>query len=486
MPSEVLSELDFGRVDSESEVDLDRLFVRTSDFDKFVRDSIWLALGAKGTGKSALFELLTKYEATARRLASRQLDGVVIAAGTGFGDLSEVATGDIQALRDGSDSFDHDRLWRLYIAIKAGLALDDGFLIPRGPLKDLLRALGERRDLRVGPLLKELWELALGSAPSQITVTAGGASVTLQGGRRSLDVVTLLEDVNAALETSGKSLWLLFDKIDEIWPSDRAERKRALEGLVTASMQIRRTFPRIQPKILLRTDLWSELDFTNKDHLTDKMIELSWSASQILTLLVKRAVATPEVHAYCAARVPELINHEVEELTSFQREAVLLTIFPATVYPGQREAQTIDWLVERVTDGRGTVLPRDAIVLANTAKSIQEEQSQGQVSTTLVGREAVRLAFAKTSEIRSTAFLAEFPDLREHFRRFSGQTTAEFSRSDLLALMAGLEPSGDDLLERLFEIGIVSPNTGRVLTAVSYQIPRLYRSGLGLVIRGRP
>ena len=57
---DALAALDFGSVDSEFEDDLDLLFVRTSDFDKFLLPKVWLALGAKGTGKSALFELFEK------------------------------------------------------------------------------------------------------------------------------------------------------------------------------------------------------------------------------------------------------------------------------------------------------------------------------------------------------------------------------------------------------------------------------------------
>lgn len=486
MVSPVLSSLSFGKVDSESEVELDKLFVRTGDFERFASDEIWLALGAKGTGKSALFELMTKFEATARSLSGVSMDNAIVAAGTGFGDLSEVATGDIQLLRDTEAGFDHDRLWRLYIAVKAGLALGPKVKVAKGPLRDLLHALGEKKDFRVGPLLQQLWELTLGSAPAEVTVTAGGSTVSLKGGKKSLDVVTLLNDVNDALEQDGKRIWLLFDKVDEIWPADRAERKRALEGLLTASMQIRRTFPRIQPKILLRTDLWAELDFTNKDHLTDKRIELNWKSAQITTLLLKRAVASDSVRNYVESRSAPMRGKEVEELSISDREDALLAIFPSTVYAGQREARTTAWMVERVTDGRGTVLPRDAIVLANSATRLEIDRGGDEESATLLSRDSVREAFTKTSEIRCEAFLAEFPDLREHFRRFSGQQTSRFSRDDLLRLMGGLEPSGDALLERLFEIGLVSPDTGRVLTARSYEVPRLYRTGLGLIIRGRP
>lgn len=482
---DALAALDFGSVNSEAEEDLDRLFVKTGDFDKFLRRQVWLALGAKGTGKSALFELFTKFEPTARFLAGDTLDNVLIAAGTGFGDLSEVATGDLQALQDANANFDHDRLWRLYIAIKAGLAISHDLEVPRGPLKDLLKAVGDRKDIRVGPLLGQLWELAIGSAPQEITISAGGATVSLRGGKRNLDVVTLLEDVNATLERSGKVLWLLFDKVDEIWPADRDERRRALEGLMTATMQIRRQFPAIQPKVMLRTDLWGELDFTNKDHLTDKRIELAWGSVHLTNLLVKRAVRHEAVRSFVDEQYPAVREREVEQWSADERLAALTKILPATAYPGDREAEIMDWLVERVRDGRKTVLPRDSIVLANSAADLQRERGEPGVPS-LLSREVVREAFTRTSEIRNESFLAEFPDLREHFRQFSGQTKADFTRSELLGLFDGLNPNGDILLERLFEIGIIRPNTGRVQTATTYEIPRLYRSGLGFIIRGRP
>lgn len=483
--SAALAALDFGSVNSESEEDLDRLFVRTGDFDKFLRKQVWLALGAKGTGKSALFELFTKFEGTARRLGGSALDDVVIAAGTGFGDLSEVATGDLQALRDGNENFDHDRLWRLYIAIKSGLAIPKGMTVPKGPLRDLLTGVGGRRDFRIGPLLGELWTLAIGHAPQEMTISAGGASVALRGGKRTLDVVTLLEDVNATFAANNKTLWLLFDKVDEIWPADRDERRRALEGLMTASMQIRRQFPAIQPKIMLRTDLWAELDFTNKDHLTDKRIELGWGTVHLTNLLVKRALSHDPVRHFVEDRIPSLAGRDIDGWNSDDRLRALTTIFPATAYPGEREAEIMDWVVERVKDGRQTVLPRDSIVLANAAADFQRDRGEPG-SPSLLSREVVREAFTRTSEIRNESFLAEFPDLRDHFRRFSGQTKADFSKQDLLELFDGLTPDGDVLLERLFEIGVIRPNTGRVQTATSYEVPRLYRTGLGLIIRGRP
>lgn len=484
--SEALRRLTFGSVDSESEADLDRRFVRTSDFDMFLRPNTWLALGAKGTGKSALFELLTKYEGAARALAPRELDKVLITAGTGFSDLSEVATGDIADLRTES-GYDHANLWRLYIAIRAGLALKDSPHVPDGALRELIRAVGGRRDFRIGPLLKKLWGFAIGTPPQIANITIQGVTIDLRSGSRSLDVVSLLQDVQSTLEAENKNLWVLFDKIDELFPADRAERIRTLEGLLMASMAVRRTFPRISPKVLLRTDLWRHLNFTNKSHLSDKQIELRWNSNQIASLLLKRAVTDEAVWEVAAEREEKLLEViGVEDLDGPAVRRALEAVLPSSAYTGPNEAYFIDWLVARITDGQGTVLPREAIFLSNRARDLQQETGGAAASGSLIGREAIREAFRETSKMRATTYLAEFPDLANHFLRFEGKTSAEFSRSEIGALMIGLDPAGDDLLREFSDIGLLRPVGGDVSTAATFEVPRLYRVGLGLIIRGRP
>ena len=127
-----LSALDFGRVDSESEPDLDRRFLRTDDFGRFLDPRNLLILGAKGSGKSALFEMFSKHLPATRELAGERLDGVVLATDTGFGDLSELTTADIQGMQ-GLEGFQYESLWRLYIALKAGIALGQQGYSSTGP-----------------------------------------------------------------------------------------------------------------------------------------------------------------------------------------------------------------------------------------------------------------------------------------------------------------------------------------------------------------
>jgi hypothetical protein len=76
-PAEALDALDFGRVDAESEPDLDRRFLRTGDFDKFLQPRYSLIVGAKGSGKSALFEMFTDHLPSARKLAGAAMSRVL-------------------------------------------------------------------------------------------------------------------------------------------------------------------------------------------------------------------------------------------------------------------------------------------------------------------------------------------------------------------------------------------------------------------------
>ncbi len=52
---ELLSKLEFGSVDSESELELDRKFIKTKDFEQFINPQKSLVLGAKGSGKTPYF-----------------------------------------------------------------------------------------------------------------------------------------------------------------------------------------------------------------------------------------------------------------------------------------------------------------------------------------------------------------------------------------------------------------------------------------------
>lgn len=99
---------------------------------------------------------------------------------------------------------------------------------------------------------------------------------------------------------------------------------------------------------------------------------------------------------------------------------------------------------------------------------------------------AIRNAFSVVSQNKVQTYLSEFSGLKEHFKRFEGASQSVFTKEELLNLMSGLLPEGDNMIRQFYETGIIRPNTSSVVASTKYEIPRLFRIGLGMVIKGRP
>jgi hypothetical protein len=482
-----LKALNFGEVDSESEPDLERRFVRTEDFDRFLNPHNVIILGPKGSGKSALFEMFAKHLPSTHKLAGDRLSNVLIGTGTGFGDLTELTTTDIQSFQK-LPSFDYASVWKLYIALKLAMEISRLGYNSEGPLRDFLRATRRVRDYRIGPMMSSAWCLIAGNAPSELQINVMGTGATIRSGRATLDVLDLLADMQRVLALNNRRMWLLFDKIDEIYPTDPAERDRALEGLFPACMAIQRSFPNIVPRIFIRSDLYGpQLQFTNKSHLVGKQFEIEWDAPALRLLLIKRAQASSqEVRDYLGSIVTGLASRDPESLSNHELATIFQLLFDERAYPGKNEAKTLTWMIARATDAKGGTFPRELISYGNIAKEFQLAKG-GPSETSLISGRSVVDAYYQVSRIRCETYLSEFPHLRAHIRKFRGKHDAPFTRAELLAMFAGLTPEPDEAIDELHEVGVLAPE-GRVDASVasSFDIPRLYRAGLGLSIIARP
>lgn len=115
---ELLRSLDFGQVDAESENDLTDLFVKTREFERVPDNNLLIIKGAKGSGKSAIFKLLTNHEDYARNKVRDEFpENLSVIKATGGESFKTVLGEDIQDLAK-EDRFDHEKFWKLYIALK--------------------------------------------------------------------------------------------------------------------------------------------------------------------------------------------------------------------------------------------------------------------------------------------------------------------------------------------------------------------------------
>lgn len=477
---ELLDALEFGNVDSESEEDLDSKFIKTKDFNNFIKPQKSIILGAKGSGKSALFQMFAKYENRARELANLKKTEVLIVTGTGFNDAKELQTDDFNKLLKQEDA-DFDHIWELYIAFKIAIKLGKEGYCAKENLKEFCKQFGIIEDFRILSILKQLWELVIGTPLQGIDIDVKGIKVKI-GGKYSIDTQDILSEIQDTLEYENLDCWILFDKIDELFSEDYQKRKQCIESLFRTYLKFVNRFPRIKFKIFLRNDIWTTLEFVNKSHVSDKCVELSWNENSLLEMLLRRVLNAEKISKYV---INETGLSKEELLLHVNLKEVFYTIFAKQVYKGTHEATVINWSLARITDGMGGKYPREFINLAIYAKEEQETSGNFE-SGCLISGNAIKKAFNQVSATKCDTYLSEFPSLRSHFERFRGKDTAKYTREQLGQLMVGLEPSGDEMIRRLYETGMLEAQHGKGSADSSFEIPKLFRFGLGLVLRGRP
>ncbi len=482
---ELLNELDFGAVDSESEVNLDKVFVQTQNFKEFLNPNTALLLGSKGAGKSALYRLFTTFEKSAREMAGDALALTSIVAGTGFKDLPEMD--DMQLLNSiDAKEISPEAAWKIYISYKIVHGLYEKNAIVCGKkCRRVLQRAHTIPDYRISAIIMRLCERFVGEPPQINQIDFKDVSISISRNSK-VSIYDLLAEVDAYLGDKGRTVWVLLDKIDELFPSKTGTRKECIEGLFLAYIDFVSRYKNIKLKIFLRTDIWNTLSFVNKSHLTDKTTVITWDSNALKALLVKRA-------GYNSA-IKELLSDAggLKADNTQDIEKAFDVLFPERVYPGTREAKTMDWIMERAKDGLDGVYPREIINFANCATKEELENGDelkleftGQKS--LISGPSIRNAFTSVSKIKVQSYLSEFANLSKHFERFTGQQTAEYTQEELIALMSGLKPRGEDMIRQLHETGVIAYSSGQILTKDSKIIvPRLFRNGLGIITMGRP
>lgn len=290
-------------------------------------------------------------------------------------------------------------------------------------------------------------------------------------------VVDVKETLEAVLAKANLSLWLMVDRLDEIFPRRSDLETRALRGL----LRTLRIFDsrQIRVKVFLRDDILEQITsggrgFTALSHITARQSDrLEWSQDGILNLVVRRLFANQALSGALQVDPERLAASPEYRADCFYR------VFPATVYSPPNQSPTLRWIYSHTSDGRGVVTPRDVIDLLTKAKQRQQDEFQDDPNGEtdfIVGSGAIRYGLAEMSKRkRDTVLKAEFEHLWPHIERLVGGRT-EYSERALRQLFgrAAVAVIGD-----LVAIGLFAVNRHRD-GSVSYSVPFLYRQGLEL------
>jgi len=287
------------------------------------------------------------------------------------------------------------------------------------------------------------------------------------------DIKDSLEKV---LEMSHLSLWLMIDRLDEIFPRRSDVERTALRGLLNAMRYFGSASIRV--KVFLRDDMLEQVvggseGFTALTHVTARQADtLRWTQDQILAMVVKRFVANNDLVEYLA------VNRDQVDASAVYRTRCFYKIFPPAVFRGPKQSPTIRWICNRCADGRNVVTPRDVLDLLIRAKQKQQDICEADPegkSASIIDAAAIQYGFEELSKRKRDTYLrAEFPHLWKYIEKFSGGKT----EYDIPTLQHLLGKEWQATADHLSAIGFFSK--GKKDGEAVFSIPFLYRHGMNL------
>jgi energy-coupling factor transporter ATP-binding protein EcfA2 len=281
----------FGEIAAEDDPVLD-YFLTTDAVQNIESGKTLLVLGRKGSGKTALVRHFTETNPAThgQPLSLRSYPWTTHAA------LVDKGASETEA---------YVASWRLLIAIRlASMVSELGSSKYTDTLEGLRKFLMENfgttrpetKSILSRPKLKVVG-LTIGPQVAGISVgsiTFGDPTRSLVRGLE-LDSLanSILTDVSTAVaELSIENLYLHFDELDQGLDVLDDVKKRMLIGLILAARDIKRSTDiraNISPIVYLRTDIWEQVSFSDKNKITrGSTVRLAWNEATLTALVESR------------------------------------------------------------------------------------------------------------------------------------------------------------------------------------------------------
>jgi len=285
----------FGDVAAEDDAVLD-YFLKTEAVGEIKRNEVLLALGRKGSGKTALVRFFAEQVGT---LASRSLNL------RGYpwnvhGARIDKGAAQIEA---------YVASWKYVISVELALLAYERTSDKNSSSAKAIRTFAEKNYGSVNPLLGHLLAPekihvdgtslepeAFGFKLGSISFSRESSDLRLGSELNSLSQALLKAAVQVAYEAGLESLQLHFDELDQGITYFDDVRKQMVTGLVLAARDVRQSVDdkrvSLSPIVYFRTDLWDELSFSDKNKITQtRTLTLEWDSKNLLALINERLQA---------------------------------------------------------------------------------------------------------------------------------------------------------------------------------------------------
>ncbi|MFM7858579.1 MAG: P-loop ATPase, Sll1717 family [Flammeovirgaceae bacterium] len=272
-------------------------------------------------------------------------------------------------------------------------------------------------------------------------------------------------------------LWIIIDRLDVAFLESEDLETNALRALFKAYLDLAQ-FNEIKIKVFLRDDIWQRITsegFREASHIT-KFQNLQWSKESLLNLIIRRILDNSELVSAFSLNKTDILSDIAKQEQLFYR------LFPAQIDLGSRKSATLDWILSRTMDGKGTNSPRELIQLFTHARTIESKRQENGINELendqLISRQAFKEAVYEVSKQRlEQTIYAEFPALKQYIELLRGDK-AEQNVETLMNKWSLDKRETTDISKKLVSIGFFEQR-GEILNP-KYKIPFMYRPYLDI------
>ncbi len=380
-----LGATDFGQGTAEYDEALWDTFVETDLWVSMLNGRADIVLGAKGSGKSAIYARLFKKGDELRRRGVVLVGAESLVDDPVFNNLPNLPS---------LTGRQFVGLWKLYFltlvgdklrtlqfkdarAIDVITQLEESQLLPKLGTEGLvelfqrvLRYVQFDLEVDVGvktPALVPLPVQGDAQLKGKITLHEPSPDETQRG---KVSIHHLLRSAGEVLERHKLTFWILVDRLDIAFPSvDEDLEAKALRALIQTYIDLRVTAYRLSIKLFLRDDVWERIIQKPGDAIpgANAVIyrTIRWHDQALISLLARRLIANKSI-----CELYHLRANKVRDGYQLQ-QGLVSRVLPETVDTTQDGRSSIDWVLEALRDGSRHVAPREIVLLLIFAREIQ-------------------------------------------------------------------------------------------------------------------
>ena len=304
-----------------------------------------------------------------------------------------------------------------------------------------------------------------------------------------------LYSLNSELKENNKIVIITYDALDS--GIEKGFRGRFISELITFWAENNIRLSNIKAKIFLRNDIYKNEvnDVTDKIKLNNYRSFIDWDYDHLLAMIWKRMLEEN-------SELKELIRSSLDKKGYALTESDDLGIIPRPQGEFNKiileeiignkmgkgnKAYTYNWISYRLSDTNDKIVPRSILKLFSLAAS--HELNDNKIDENkLIKPKSLESSVTMVSEDRVTDMREEYPEYRDVFDKLKNYCEVfPVEENRLIEALIACGISKDvvkNVIDNLKEIGILKDYQRRKSDPIRYHIPDIYLKGMGLTRKG--